>query len=122
MPYTADHADALASIREAGAAVTFTTRTATHAPTTGLFTTPTTSTVTGYAMRVKANREQEDAYRTAGIVSDRVVALLFAPTTYGSLPTLGATVTWNGESLTAKGVTPVAPDGTALLARVWCIR
>ena len=123
MAYAADHADALSSIREAGAAVTFQTGTpGTHAPTTGLFTTPTTATVPGVALRVTANRREEDAYRAAGIVSDRVVALLFAPTTFGSLPTLGATVTWNGETLTVKGVTPVAPDGTAILARLWCVR
>ena len=122
MTYTVEHAGAYADLLAAGASVTFTIRSGTHAPDSGIFTAPTTSSVTGAAMRVKANRTEEDAYRTAGIVSDRVVCLLFAPTTYGSLPTLGATVTWNGETLTCKGITPLAPDGTAILARVWCVR
>ena len=123
MTTAADHADAYAMLAEEGAAVTFSTGTpGTHDPETGLFTSPTTASVTGVAIRVRANRTEEDAYRAAGLSVDRVVTLLFAPTTYGSLPTLGSTVTWASETLTAKGITSLAPSGTAVIARVWCVR
>ena len=123
MTTAADHADAYAMVAEEGAAVTFSTGTpGTHDPETGLFTSPTTATVTGVAIRVKADRQQEDAYRAAGLTVDRVVCLLFAPTTYGSLPTLGSTVTWASETLTVRGITPLATSGTALLARIWTVR
>ena len=73
MTTAADHADAYAMVAEEGAAVTFSTGTpGTHDPETRLFTSPTTATVTGVAIRVKADRQQEDAYRAAGLTVDRV--------------------------------------------------
>ena len=123
MSYADTHTTALALVTAKGAAVTFTMAGAgTHDPEAGTFTSPTTTTVTGQAVRVRANRTEEEAYRLAGLSTDRVLCLLFAPTTFGSLPTLGATVVWDGDTFTAKGITPVAPDGTAIIARVWGVR
>lgn len=123
MTYAATHDFAFGLITAKGAAVTFSTGTAgTHDPDTGTFTSPTTSTVTGSAIAVAPNRTEQDAYRLAGLSADRALTLLFAPTTFGSLPTLGATVTWAGDVMTVKGITPVAPDGNGIVARVWCAR
>lgn len=124
MTYATDHAMALEMIREAGSAVTFQTGTpGTHDPSTGTFANPTSTTVTGSAVRISAGRDDEEHYRAEGLTVGKVITLLFAPDTLGSLPTLGATVTWAGEKLTVRALRPTAPNSEgALCARVGCVR
>lgn len=123
MTYAADHAMALEMIRESGSAVTFQTGTpGTHDPETDLHTSPTTATVTGYAIKVRPDRGDEDVYRAAGLSVDRVVTLLFGPSTFGSVPEIGARVTWGSDALTVRTRSTVAPDGTAILARLGCVK
>lgn len=120
MTYAADHADALADLQSSGAAVTFTTRTATHDAATDTWSGTSATTVTGAAIRVTPTAAERDRYRAAGLTVEQVVTLLFAPATFGSLPTVNATVVWGGSTLTVRDIGPLAPDGTAILARVGC--
>lgn len=115
---------ALEMLTEAGASVTFQTGTpGTHAPSTGLFTSPTATTVAGQAVEVRPSRAEQDQYRLAGATLDRVVTLWFVPTTFGEAPVVGARVTWAGEVVTVRGVTRIAPDGSGGVAfRVWAVR
>jgi hypothetical protein len=116
MSYAADHAGALRDIADAGTAVTFTKNLpGTHAPTTGTFTTPTTSTVTGSAVRVRGDAQR---YTELQLVEAEAPTLLFAPDTYGDLPELESVVTWGGVDYTVRDINPVAPDGNAILARI----
>ncbi|MGB0878684.1 MAG: hypothetical protein ACPGVY_11370 [Mycobacterium sp.] len=118
MAYAEDHASALAGIADAGVAVTFTTEVeGTHNPLTETFGEPTTSTVTGHAVRVRGDK---DTYTRLGLVYARHPTLLFAPSTYGDLPEAGWTVVWDGVTYTVAEVDPVAPDGAAIIARVVC--
>ncbi len=118
MSYSADHAGAYADVKAAGAAVTFSVVTQTYNATTDAMTGVTT-TVAGYAMQVRGNPREFEAL---GVVERQPIVLLFAPTTYGDVPTLGSTVTWGGASYTVKDTMPIAPDGTAILSRVTVIR
>lgn len=119
MTYATEHAGALDQITDAGVAVTF-TRTAQgdYDPEADTMT-PSDSTVTGYAIRVKGLRSDEPgSYRSLGLVEAKAATLLFAPTTYGETPSVGDTVTWDGATHTVRYVEPVAPDGTTIIARV----
>ena len=114
--YTADHAGALADIREAGAAVTFTTSSpGTYDAATDAFTTPVTSSVTGAAVQISGKPFK---YQALGLIASHAPTLLFAPTTYGQLPALGASVTWGSATYTVRDVESVALDGTAIIAYV----
>lgn len=116
MSYAADAASALADIAAAGTAVSFVkSRPGTNTPTTGRYSAPSTSTVSGSAVRVKGNPKTYEALK---LVEAEAPTLLFAPTTYGQLPELGAVVSWGGVSYTVKDVAPVAPDGNAIIARI----
>lgn len=114
MTYQSEHADALADVEAAGAAVTFTLVTQTYDAETDT-STPATTTVSGHAVRVRGNPRQ---YEALGLVEASTPTLLFVPTTYGEEPELGATVVWNGETYTVRDVAPLAPDGSAILSRV----
>lgn len=114
MSYATDHAGALADLTASGAAVTFSYSTVTYTPATDAQTT-TSATVTGYAMQVKGEPRQ---YQALELIESEAPTLLFAPTTYGSLPPLRSTLTWGGETYSVRAVSPLAPDGTAILARV----
>jgi hypothetical protein len=100
--------------------VTFTRRTVTMDESTGQ-TTETTSTITGGAIQV---RGRPDTYRALSLIESSAPTLLFTPTTYnlhaGSdefvMP--GDEVTWAGETYTARDVSPVAPDGFVIAARI----
>jgi hypothetical protein len=59
-----------------------------------------------------------DQYRDLGLIAAQAVTLLFAPSTYGSVPDLDHSVTWGGEVYTVKDRKPLSPDGTAILSRV----
>lgn len=100
--YSADHASALADITEAGASVTFT-------PLSG-------SAVTGAAVQAEASPKE---YEALGLVMSTSVALLFAPSTYGSEPALSSTFTWGGGAFVVAHTDPIAPSGSALVVRVW---
>lgn len=114
--YAPDHAGALADLAEAGSAVTFTFATpGTYTASTGLFSGETTTTVTGAAIRVTGNPLR---YQALGLTQTEAPTLLFAPTTYGSLPVLGASVVFGGVTYTVRDVEPLALDGTALLANI----
>jgi hypothetical protein len=116
MSYAVDHASALADVTAAGAAVTFTvTNPGTSNPLTGQFTGNSTSTVTGSALRVKGDPKR---YEALNLVESEAPTLLFTPTTYGQLPSLEATVTFGGTVYRVRDVDPLAPDGTAILARI----
>ena len=114
MSYRDQHTGALATLTERGAAVTFTQTTTDYTPTTGIQTVS-TSTVVGYAIRAKGDPRQ---YADLGLVQREPVTLVFTPTTYGQVPALGATVTWNSTTYIVENVSPVAPDGNAILSRV----
>lgn len=114
--YTSDHAGALADLAEAGASVTFTFASpGTYTASTGLFSGDTTTTVTGAAIRIAGNPLR---YQALGLTQTEAPTLLFAPTTFGSLPVLGASVTFGGVTYTVRDVEPLALDGTAILANI----
>lgn len=116
MSYATEHASALGQITDAGTAVTFTKVVpGEYDAATDTWTDDDDQTVSGYAIRVKGDPE---TYQSLGLVEHEAPTLLFAPTTYGDLPALGATVAWGGEAYTVKNVDPLAPDGTAIIARV----
>lgn len=114
--YATEHASALDQITEAGVAVTFTKIVpGEYDAEADTWTDADDQSVTGYAIRVKGDPE---TYRSLGLVEHEAPTLLFAPDTYGELPALGATVAFGGETYTVEDVDPVAPDGTAIIARV----
>ena len=79
---------------------------------------PTTTTVTGAAIRVRGVPE---TYRAPTLIESQAPTLLFTPTTYGELPALGDTVTWppvGGTTYTVRDINPIAPDGVAIMARI----
>lgn len=116
MSYAADHAGAVADVQAAGARVTFTLSSpGTYTDATDAWTSATTTTVAGYAIRVGGNPVR---YAELNLRQSEAPTLLFTPSTYGSLPALGSSVTWNSLVYTVRDVQPLAPDGTAILARV----
>jgi hypothetical protein len=115
MAYTTDHADALVAVREAGASVTFTRTNSTYNPATDTFDAARRVTVIGHAIRVKGDPER---HRALSLTISEAPTLLFAPTTYGQTPDVGMSVDFGGVRYVVRDVEPVAPDGTAILARV----
>lgn len=114
--FAADHAGALADLAEAGASVTFTLTTpGTYDAATDTHSSPTTSTVTGSAIKVSGRPKK---YEALGLRESEAPTLLFAPTTYGQLPALGASVAWGSATYTVRDVDSVAIDGTAIIAYV----
>lgn len=115
MGYQTEHADALADVKEAGAAVTFTKTVVTgYDETTGVQTTGTV-TVAGYAIRRPGKLE---TYERLGLIESAAPTLFFVPETYGEEPPLGASCSWGGQQHTAADVLPLEPDGEAIAARV----
>lgn len=113
MTYVSDHKGALADVKDAGAAVTFTLVTNTYDAATDTSTSE-TSTVQGYAVRVNGDPKR---YEALGLVEADAPTLLFVPTTFGEEPPLSARVTWGGVSYTVRDVAPLAPDGNSILSR-----
>jgi hypothetical protein len=114
--YASDHAGALLDVTEAGSAVTFTrTNPGTYDATTDTYSSPSTSTVTGDAIQVAGNPEQ---YKALELIESEAPTLFFTPDTYGQLPELGDTVVWNSVTYTVRAKQPIAPDGTAIAARL----
>ena len=114
MSYAADHAGALADIKEAGADVTFSKNARTYDRGTGRSTVSAQSVV-GYAIEVRGSPR---VYEALGLKITEAVTLVFAANTYGDIPNLGMTCSWGGETYTVRDVSPTAPDGIAILARV----
>lgn len=111
--YAAEHASALADLREAGARVTFSLSTpGTYNEATGAWSTPTDSSVAGYAIQ---DGGDPLAYERLTLIESEAPTLLFAPDTYGDRPSLGMSVTWAGELHTVRDVKPLSPDGTPIL-------
>lgn len=116
MSYAEDHASALLDLTAAGAAVTFTdTLPGTYSEATDSWSSPTVSTVGGYALRVTGDPK---VYEALKLVEAEAVTLVFCPTTYGDVPPLNSSATWGGTAGVVRQTSPVAPDGTAILVRV----
>lgn len=115
--YAPDHAGALADLREAGTAVTFTKKVAgTHNEAEGTFVGPTRSEVAGYAIRKNADPE---LYASLSLRPEVTITLLFAPNTYGEEPALDSVCRWvDGKDYTVKMTDPVAPDGNVIITTV----
>ena len=96
---------------------TFTRTSHTTDPETGLHTTS-TSTIAGSAIQVRGDPQR---YAALGLKLDTMPTLFFTPTTYGDEPLPGDTVTWpvqNGDLYTVRDVSPIAPDGVLIAARI----
>jgi hypothetical protein len=76
---------------------------------------PTTLTVTGTAMQIEGD---PDLYARLQLIEQDNPTLLFNPDTVGVLPVLGMTVSWGGETLTVKVITPLAMNGTPTAAKI----
>jgi predicted amidohydrolase YtcJ len=121
MSYSIQHASALASMIAKGAAVSFRKDApGTEDPLTGLFTGASSASVAGYAIEVKGDQvaDRSEAYLAGEMITQDPATLFFVPSTYGSLPDLGAVCTWSGSERKVKQITPMRPDGTAIAARV----
>lgn len=112
--YAPDHASALADIRAAGAAVTFTRTALGYDETTG-GNTPSASTVAGYAVRIPGDPTR---YQRLGLVMSTHPTLLVGATTFGSVPAPGDTVAWGGVTYTVRDVEPLEPNGSAIISTV----
>lgn len=77
--------------------------------------TPTVTTITGNAIRVRGN---PNTMRALGLIDSEAPTLFFTPTTYGARPKAGDTVVWESLTWAAKDVDPIAPDGVTIAARV----
>jgi hypothetical protein len=114
--YAADHADALATIRDAGAPVSFALTSTPRDPTTNVAGPPVTTTVAGFAIGKKPNAIR---YQALGLVESQAATLLFVPSTYGQVPPMSAAVLWNGVGFVVRDVDPVvAIDGKLMIASV----
>jgi len=95
-------------------AITFTRIARTYDPETDTATASTT-TYPGTAIR---SRGRPHKYAELGLVESKAPTLFWVPTTYGDTPEPGDTVTWYGETYTARDVEVIAPDGVTIAARV----
>lgn len=113
--YAAQAASALATLKRKGAAVTFTqVLPGTFDPVTETWSGGSTATVSGYAIRDTGGNPQR--WIALSLIQSEAPRLLFGSTTAGSLPALGATVSWGGTTYTVRDVEPIEPDGTAIVA------
>jgi hypothetical protein len=124
LAYATRHDTLLARVAVEGAAITFTKpTTSANAPATYDSATDTpafpasVTTVTGVAMALVGG--QPTAYAPNTRVETAGLELGFVPPTYGgTLPAEGMLCPWGGEEWWVESVDPVAPDGTAIGARV----
>jgi len=116
MAYTQQHASSHATLKRKGAAVTFTHASpGAYDATTDTHTSPASTTVAGYAIQDAGNPEQ---YKALDLIESEAPTLFFTPTTFGSLPALNDTVSWNSVTWFVRSILPIAPDGTAIAARI----
>lgn len=118
--YAREHADALAALREDGAAASFTLRSdGTLNAATGETSAPTSTTVSGYAIKV-APKSQTDlrAFAEGSLGAKEALMLLFAATTINVKPAIGSEVIWNGVGYSVKGFgDDIAPGGPVVCSR-----
>jgi hypothetical protein len=116
MSYNGQHAGALALVTRKGASVTFTRRSpGTHTATTGRFASASSSSIAGSAVQVASEPEQ---LRALSLVETDAPTLFFVPSTYGQMPDELDEVTWNSLTYRVRAIQRIAPDGTAIAARV----
>lgn len=115
--YAATHARARRLVGRKGAPVVFTsTSGGTYDPLT-----PTTETgamartVSGSAARVAGDPLR---YQALELIPSEAPTLEFVPDVYGAMPPLGASVVFGGLQYIVRDVEPIAPDGTAIAARI----
>jgi head-tail adaptor len=117
--YADYHAQLLVAMATEGAPlVTFTKAVTTSrydAETNTLDTPPVTTTATGYIKRIGGEPQQRE---TQSLVEREAPTVLFVPTTYGTLPALGASAHVSADDFFLRSVLPIAPDGVALAARL----
>jgi len=100
LSYSVEHADALREIKQAGAAITFSQN---------------GTSVAGHAIRTRGNPKRYEALK---LIEESSPTLLFAATTYGDVPRVGYTGTWNLEDFVIRDVRPVGPDGSPIMFKV----
>lgn len=116
MGYAATHASALATAKRKGEAMTFTlANPGTHSPTAGTFSSASTSTVAGYGVR---SRGDPKVYEALKLTPREAPTIFFVPSTYGQLPALNSKVPFESVTYSVRSIDPIAPDGTAIAARV----
>jgi len=118
--YAAKHARALASVRKVGFPVTFTLETAgTQDPTTGRYTAPSATTVTGYAIQVKGEGEDQHAALEGGESAEQhPLNLFFVASAFGSVPPLNSLAMLADGKHQVKKTRSIAPGGTAIATYV----
>lgn len=114
MSYAATHTRALRTVTKKGAAVSFTLASpGTYDATTDTYTSPTTTTVAGYAVQGDAGKQR----RAGEVIGETSVVLLFTPSTRGSLPLAGYAVTWNSATYSVvRTFREINPDGAGVIA------
>lgn len=106
--------------KKAGAAVTITLASAgVYDPTTRLYSTATSSSMTGTMTRVQSDPKHLESL---GLTEAEAVTFDWVPDTYGDTPALLATYTISSTKYTIRDVNPWAPDGNTITARVVGVR
>lgn len=114
MSYTATHTRALGTVSRKGSAVSFTLSSpGTYDPTTDTHSSPTTTTVSGYAVQDDAGKHR----RAGELIGETNVVLLFTPSTRGELPLADYSVTWNSATHSVvRTFREINPDGQGAIA------
>ncbi len=110
--YAAEHADALAEAREAGARIVFTRTTRTPDATTGQPGPSVTVTISGYA--VGLSKGDPATYEKLGLTLSAAPSAMVVCDTYGDVPPDQAACEFGGKPHTVAAVAPFAPDGRAI--------
>jgi hypothetical protein len=114
--YAPDHAAALADVADAGADADFTFEDpGTLDEATGLYTSASTTTVSGKAIQTRGNPK---TYERLSLKQSEAPSLFWVPDTLGQLPLPDYRITWGGRALVARDIDPIAPNGTAIAARI----
>lgn len=99
-----------------GAAATFTyTTPGVYDPATDTTTGGATVELPGVGMEIDGD---PNLYVALGLIESENPTILWKPTTAGTLPPLGATVVWGGETLTVKNIKRLAMTGTPEAAKI----
>lgn len=115
MSYAGDHAGALADVRAAGAAVTFTLDSPGAEQTDGTFAGATSQTIAGYAIEDGGDPKE---YERLKLTVTEAPRLFFVASTYGDEPVPGMVCLWAGRKHTVRSAKPFRPDGTAIFTYV----
>ena len=112
--FGSEHERVLKDLEKAGRPAIFTETARVYTPETGL-SSISQITVSGHAIRTRGNKRQ---YEKLGLVERDTVSLLFAPTTFGEVPSTGMKVDWGNFDYIVRWVARIAPDGGAIISRV----